>query len=150
MEAVSRLQSMVLHADPVLDAASFNAVIDTCGKNGELMLAFVIFWRMLQLGFQPNVITFSSLINSCCNASLLNSAMVMFRQMPLFGVSPNQITYNILVHAFAKANRFQQAARILEEFHHRIADCMLHYFRKHCCKMHSAIIARIRLRISFV
>ncbi|MCL7044671.1 hypothetical protein MKW94_006455 [Papaver nudicaule] len=76
---------------------TFNTLIDTYGKAGNLQEASETFGRMLKEGIVPNTVTFNTMIHICGNNGHLGEVASLMQKMEQLRCPPDTRTYNILI-----------------------------------------------------
>ncbi|CAL5365089.1 unnamed protein product [Camellia sinensis] len=94
-----------------LSSYTYNTLIDTFGKAGQLKEASETFARMLKDGIVPNTVTFNTMIHICGNRGQLEEVASLIRRMEELRCSPDTRTYNILIFLHAKHDDIEMAAK---------------------------------------
>ncbi|KAF3786558.1 Pentatricopeptide repeat-containing protein [Nymphaea thermarum] len=81
---------------------TYNTLIDTYGKAGQLQEASNLFNQMLKDGIVPNTITFNTMIHICGNHGLIEEADALLLKMEDLRCLPDARTYNILMSLHVK------------------------------------------------
>ncbi|XP_043698274.1 pentatricopeptide repeat-containing protein At3g23020-like [Telopea speciosissima] len=89
---------------------TYNNLIDTYGKAGQLKEASDTFAQMLKEGIVPNTVTFNTMIHICGNHGRLEEVTSLMQKMEELQCPPNTRTYNILISLHAKHNNIFMAA----------------------------------------
>lgn len=93
-----------------LSSYTYNTLIDTYGKAGQLREASDTFAWMLREGIIPNTVTFNTMIHICGNHGQLEEAASLMQKMEELRCPPDTRTYNILISLHAKHNNIDRAA----------------------------------------
>ncbi|ONK60598.1 uncharacterized protein A4U43_C08F20310 [Asparagus officinalis] len=89
---------------------TYNTLIDTYGKAGELKQASDTFARMLREGIAPDVVTFNTMIHVCGNHGFLQEVGALMSLMEEIRCFPDTRTYNILISLYTKSDDINTAA----------------------------------------
>lgn len=89
---------------------TYNMLIDTYGKAGELKQASDTFARMLREGIAPDIVTFNTMIHVCGNHGCLEEVSSLMTLMEEIRCFPDTRTYNILISLYAKSDDINSAA----------------------------------------
>ncbi|XP_059634035.1 pentatricopeptide repeat-containing protein At3g23020 [Cornus florida] len=98
-----------------LSSYTYNTLIDTFGKAGQLKEASETFSRMLRDGIVPNTVTFNTMIHICGNYGQLEEVVSLMHKMEELRCAPDTRTYNILISLHAKHDDIKMAAKYLTE-----------------------------------
>ncbi|KAF6148363.1 hypothetical protein GIB67_025582 [Kingdonia uniflora] len=98
-----------------ISAYTYNTLIDTYGKAGQLQEASATFARMLKDGIVPNTVTFNTMIHICGNHDRINEVISLMKRMEELRCSPDTRTYNILISLHAKHDDIHAAASYFTE-----------------------------------
>ena len=93
-----------------LSSYTYNTLIDTYGKAGQLQEASDTFAWMLREGIIPNTVTFNTMIHICGNHGQLEEVALLMQKMEELRCPPDTRTYNILIFLHAKHNNIDKAA----------------------------------------
>ncbi|KAL6989134.1 hypothetical protein U1Q18_014886 [Sarracenia purpurea var. burkii] len=99
------------HGHVPLSSYTYNTLIDTFGKSGQLKEASETFARMLKYGIVPNTVTFNTMIHICGNQGQMEEVTSLMRKMEELRCSPDTRTYNILISLHAKHDDIEMAAK---------------------------------------
>ncbi|KAF8388162.1 hypothetical protein HHK36_026828 [Tetracentron sinense] len=88
---------------------TYNTLIDTYGKAGQLQEASDTFVRMLREGIVPNTVTFNTMIHICGNHGHLEEVASLMHKMEELQCPPDTRTYNILISLHAKHDNIKMA-----------------------------------------
>ncbi|KAK9991926.1 hypothetical protein SO802_026911 [Lithocarpus litseifolius] len=99
-----------LHAHTTLSSHTYNTLIDTYGKAGQLKEASETFAQMLKEGIAPNTVTFNTMIHICGNNGQLDEVALLMQKMEELRCPPDTRTYNILISLHAKHDNISMAA----------------------------------------
>ncbi|KAF5207419.1 Pentatricopeptide repeat-containing protein [Thalictrum thalictroides] len=89
---------------------TYNTLIDTYGKAGQLQDASDTFSRMLREGSVPTTVTFNTMIHICGNNGQLEEVDSLMKMMEELRCPPDTRTYNILISLHAKHDKIDVAA----------------------------------------
>ncbi|XP_042516514.1 pentatricopeptide repeat-containing protein At3g23020 [Macadamia integrifolia] len=89
---------------------TYNNLIDTYGKAGQLKEASDTFSQMLKEGIVPNTVTFNTMIHICGNHGRLEEVASLMQKMEELQCPPDTRTYNILISLHAKHDNISMAA----------------------------------------
>ncbi|GAB2210216.1 hypothetical protein Drorol1_Dr00015476 [Drosera rotundifolia] len=92
-----------------LSSYTYNTLIDTYGKAGQLQEASETYNRMLESGVIPDVITFSTMMHLYGNHDRLEEVNAIMRKMEELDCLPDSRTYNILISIYSKHNDIDRA-----------------------------------------
>ncbi|GLT78651.1 hypothetical protein SLA2020_501800 [Shorea laevis] len=81
---------------------TYNTLIDTYGKAGQLKEASETFAMMLREGITPTTVTFNTMIHICGNHGLLEEVSLLMKKMEELQCPPDTRTYNILISLHAR------------------------------------------------
>lgn len=95
---------------PSLSSHTYNTLIDTYGKAGQLKEASEVFARMLGEGISPTTVTFNTMIHVSGNHGSLEEVTSLMKKMEELRIPPSTRTYNILISLYAKHNDITMAA----------------------------------------
>ncbi|OAY28032.1 pentatricopeptide repeat-containing protein At3g23020 [Manihot esculenta] len=93
-----------------LSSYTYNTLIDTYGKAGQLKEASETFAEMLRKGIVPTTVTFNTMIHICGNHGQLEEVALLMQKMEELRCPPDTRTYNILISIHAKHNDINMAA----------------------------------------
>ncbi|XAR53566.1 hypothetical protein NMG60_11022176 [Bertholletia excelsa] len=94
-----------------LSSYTYNNLIDTFGKAGQLKEASETFARMLKDGIVPNTVTFNTMIHVCGNHGCMQEVALLVCKMEELKCLPDTRTYNILISLHARNDDIEMAAR---------------------------------------
>lgn len=89
---------------------TYNMLIDTYGKAGELKQASETFAQMLREGISPDIVTFNTMIHVCGNHGFLQEVTSLMELMEEIRCYPDTRTYNILISCFTKSDDIYTAS----------------------------------------
>lgn len=89
---------------------TFNTLIDTYGKAGQLKEASDAFAQMLKEGIVPDIVTFNTIIHVSGNNGQLEEVDSLMELMKEIRCDPDTRTYNILISLYAKHDDITTAA----------------------------------------
>ena len=94
-----------------LSSYTYNTLIDTYGKAGQLKEASETFAQMLREGIVPTTITFNTMIHIYGNNDQLVEVDSLIKKMEELRCPPDTRTYNILIFLHAKNDKISMASR---------------------------------------
>lgn len=97
------------HSYVCLSSHTYNTLIDTYGKAGQLKEASETFTRMLKQGIAPTTVTFNTMIHICGNHGQLEEVTSLLQKMEELRCPPDTRTYNILISLHTKHNDMTMA-----------------------------------------
>ncbi|KAJ0981570.1 hypothetical protein J5N97_009825 [Dioscorea zingiberensis] len=89
---------------------TYNTLIDTYGKAGQLKEASNVFSQMLREGIVPDIVTFNTMIHISGNHGQLEEVSSLMEVMKELCCDPDTRTYNILISLYAKHDDITIAA----------------------------------------
>lgn len=92
-----------------LSSHTYNTLIDTYGKAGQLQEASATFLQMLKEGITPTTVTFNTMIHINGNNGQLNEVDTLMQKMEELGCAPDTRTYNILISIYTKHDNVRVA-----------------------------------------
>ncbi|EXB44177.1 hypothetical protein L484_010283 [Morus notabilis] len=98
-----------LNSNVCLSSHTYNMLIDTYGKAGQLKEASEVFAQMLREGKAPTTVTFNTMIHICGNNGQLEEVNSLMRKMEELRCPPDTRTYNILISLHAKHDNINMA-----------------------------------------
>ncbi|KAM7257537.1 hypothetical protein ACFE04_013278 [Oxalis oulophora] len=97
------------------DVALWNSLISSYGIHGFGEKAIKIFKEMINRGVAPSTITFVSVLGACSHAGLVEEGKMIFDSMhKKYGIRPRVEHYASMVDLLGRANRLDEAAKIIE------------------------------------
>ncbi|XP_010246343.1 PREDICTED: pentatricopeptide repeat-containing protein At3g23020 [Nelumbo nucifera] len=90
------------HPHMPFSSYTYNTLIDTYGKAGQLQEASETFAQMLKEGILPNTVTFNTMIHIYGNNGQLQEVASLMQKMEELRCLPDTRTYNILISLYAK------------------------------------------------
>lgn len=93
-----------------LSSYTYNTLIDTHGKAGQVKEASETFFRMLKEGIVPTTVTFNTMIHIYGNHDQLGEVRLLMEKMEELKCPPDTRTYNILISLHAKHDDIATAA----------------------------------------
>jgi len=111
--AVSLLRQLQHQKAVMVDAATYNCVLDVCMSNGAMQQAETIFQEMQQKKLQ-NLITYNTLMKGYAMKGDLTRARRLLQDMQEAGLKPNSASFNCLISAAVTGGDYQQAWTIFE------------------------------------
>lgn len=98
------------HENGCLSSYTYNTLIDTYGKSGQLKEASETFAQMLREGIVPTTVTFNTMIHIYGNNDQLGEVASLIKKMEELQCPPDTRTYNILIFLHAKHNNIKMAS----------------------------------------
>lgn len=92
-----------------LSSHTYNTLIDTYGKAGQLKEASKVFAQMLREGIAPTTVTFNTMIHICGNHGQLEEVTSLMLKMEELRCPPDTRTYNIIISFHAKQDNISMA-----------------------------------------
>lgn len=89
---------------PCYSLYTYNTLIDTYGKAGQLEKVSDTFNQMLREGVSPNVVTFNTMIHVWGKHRRMEQVASLMRTMEEFQCLPDTRTYNILISLYREIN----------------------------------------------
>lgn len=100
------------------DVVSWNSMISSYGIHGLGKKATEVFKEMLFSGCHPSPVSFVSVLGACSHEGLLEEGKKLFESMERdYGVYPSVKHYACLVDILGRANRLDEAAKVIENMH---------------------------------
>lgn len=93
-----------------LSSYTYNTLIDTYGKSGQLKEASETFAQMLREGIVPTTVTFNTMIHIYGSHDQLGEVASLMKKMEELRCPPDTRTYNILIFLHAKHDDINMAA----------------------------------------
>jgi pentatricopeptide repeat protein len=98
------------------DVVSWNSLISSYGIHGFGKRAIQIFKEMVSHGVSPSHVSFISVLGACSHAGLVEEGKMLFASMVNeHGIYPSMEHYACMVDLLGRANRLDEAAKIIEE-----------------------------------
>eukprot|EP00257_Ricinus_communis_P017145 XP_015575520.1 pentatricopeptide repeat-containing protein At3g46790, chloroplastic [Ricinus communis] len=98
------------------DVVSWNSLISSYGVHGFGKKAIQIFKDMTRNGVFPSPISFVSVLGACSHAGLVEEGKILFESMHKdYGMYPSVEHYACMVDLLGRANRLEEAAKIIED-----------------------------------
>lgn len=98
------------------DVVSWNSLISSYAVHGFGKKAIQIFQEMIHQGVSPSPVTFVSVLGACSHAGLVEEGKWLFDSMHKeHGIYPSVEHYACMVDLLGRANRLEEAARIIDE-----------------------------------
>ncbi|KAI4317928.1 hypothetical protein L6164_025754 [Bauhinia variegata] len=111
--ATSEVDCKVSHINVCLSSHTYNTLIDTYGKAGQLQEASETLARMIKEGIAPTTVTFNTIIHVYGNHGKLDEVSSLLQKMEALQCQPDTRTYNILISLHTKHNDVDMAAKYL-------------------------------------
>ncbi|GFS39207.1 tetratricopeptide repeat (TPR)-like superfamily protein [Actinidia rufa] len=98
------------------DVVSWNSMIWSYGIYGFGTKAIQTYKEMVVQGISPSPITFISVLGACSHAGLVEEGRIMFQSMVKeHRIYPNVEHYACMVDLLGRANRLDEAAKVIED-----------------------------------
>ncbi|KAJ4847108.1 hypothetical protein Tsubulata_040643 [Turnera subulata] len=97
-------------ANVSLNSYTYNTLIDTYGKAGQVKDAIETFEKMLREGTVPTRVTFNTMIHIYGNHGQLEEVASIMKKMEEVNCQPDTRTYNILIALHTKGDNINMAA----------------------------------------
>ncbi|KAK2993151.1 hypothetical protein RJ640_015338 [Escallonia rubra] len=98
------------------DVVSWNSMISSYGIHGFGGKAIEVFKEMLNSGVPPSPISFVSVLGACSHAGLVEEGKILFQSMVReHCIYPTVEHYACMVDLLGRANRLDEAAKIIED-----------------------------------
>merc|ERR550514_56265 len=97
---------------------TYNTLIDTCARAGEMAKVSKLFNDMCERGVDPDLITYSTVIKGYCVQGDLDQAVQLYTSMRKRGVKPDAILFNSILDGCARKQMrtlTEQVLRDMEE-----------------------------------
>ncbi|CAK8572906.1 unnamed protein product [Lathyrus sativus] len=111
MKAALELDERASFSNVSFGSHTYNTLIDTYGKAGQLKEASETFAKMLKQGIPPTTVTFNTMIHICGNHGRLEELSSLLQKMEELRCSPDTRTYNILISLHTKHNDIDMATK---------------------------------------
>lgn len=98
-----------------LSSITYNTLIDTYAKSGQVNEACQTFDQMLREGIVPTTVTFNTMIHMYGNNGQLEEVASLMRKMEYLQCPPDTRTYNILISLHAKHDNIIAAANYFKK-----------------------------------
>lgn len=97
------------------DVVSWNSLMSSYGIHGYGKQAIQVFHDMVNHGISPSPISFVSVLGACSHAGLVDEGKMLFSSMIReHGIYPSMEHYACMVDLLGRANRFDEAASLIE------------------------------------
>ncbi|KAL0533633.1 hypothetical protein IC582_027674 [Cucumis melo] len=98
------------------DVILWNSLFSSYGLHGYGRKAIEIFEEMIDNGISPSYISFVSVLGACSHAGLVEEGKKLFESMVKeHGIQPSVEHYACMVDLLGRANRLDEAAKIIED-----------------------------------
>lgn len=98
------------------DVISWNSLISSYGIHGFGKRAIQIFKEMIYQGVSPSHVSFVSVLGACSHAGLVEEGKMLFQSMVKeHNIYPSVEHYACMVDLLGRANRLDEATKIIEE-----------------------------------
>ncbi|KAL6902399.1 hypothetical protein ACP4OV_005275 [Aristida adscensionis] len=99
----------MMEGHPRYSLYTYNTLIDTYGKAGQLEKVSDMFGQMLREGVAPDVVTFNTMIHAWGKYHRMDQVASLVRTMEEFQCFPDTRTYNILISLYRESNDIDHA-----------------------------------------
>ncbi|XP_073301656.1 pentatricopeptide repeat-containing protein CRR2, chloroplastic [Primulina huaijiensis] len=97
------------------DVVAWNSMISSYGIHGFGSEALNVFNEMVILGVPPTPVSFVSVLGACSHSGLVDEGKSLFDSMVrVYGIHPSVEHYACVVDLLGRANRFDEATKIIE------------------------------------
>ncbi|CAI8601809.1 unnamed protein product [Vicia faba] len=103
----------ISYANVCLNPHTYNILIDTFGKAGQVRAVYEIFAKMIRQGVVPTTVTFNTMIHLYGNHGRIRKVSLLLQRMEELQCPPNTRTYTILISIYVKYNDINLAAKYL-------------------------------------
>lgn len=111
-----RLGENVFNQMEKRDVVSWNSMISSYAVHGLGSKALATFQEMVERGFSPTPISFISVLGACSHSGLVDEGKLLFESMVTeHGIRPSIEHYACVVDLLGRANRLDEAARIIAD-----------------------------------
>ncbi|CAL0328084.1 unnamed protein product [Lupinus luteus] len=93
-----------------LSSRTYNTLIDTYGKAGQVQAASETFAKMLEEGVAPTTVTFNTMIHLYGNHGHMDEVSLLLQKMKELQCQLDTRTYNILISMYIKHNNINLAS----------------------------------------
>ncbi|XP_042014245.1 pentatricopeptide repeat-containing protein At3g46790, chloroplastic-like [Salvia splendens] len=98
------------------DVVSWNSMISSYAVHGLGSKALATFQEMVKRGVSPTPVTFISVLGACSHSGLVDEGKMLFDSMTReHGIRPSVEHYACIVDLLGRANRLEEAARIIAD-----------------------------------
>ncbi|KAJ1411440.1 Tetratricopeptide-like helical domain superfamily [Sesbania bispinosa] len=108
-----QVDNEVLHTNVCFRSHTYNTLIDTFGKAGQLRAASETFAKMIKQGIGLTTVTLNTMIHLYGNHGRLRQVSLLLQRMEELQCLPDTRTYNILISLYVKHNSIDLAAKYL-------------------------------------
>lgn len=98
-----------------LSSYTYNTLIDTYGKSGQLKEASETFEWMIREGISPNTVTFNTMIHIFGSNDQLGEVASLIQKMEQLRCLPDTRTYNILISLHTRHDNIELAANYFKK-----------------------------------
>ncbi|XP_041018028.1 pentatricopeptide repeat-containing protein At5g18475-like [Juglans microcarpa x Juglans regia] len=114
-EAVDLFEEMVSKEQVLLDALTYNVLINGFYRVGKVYCVRKMMEFMRKNGCTPHVFNYSTLVNGFCKDKKLLEAKEVFDEKKSFRLKPDTISYSTLINCFCRAGKIDEATEFLKE-----------------------------------
>ncbi|XP_024517735.1 pentatricopeptide repeat-containing protein At2g33680-like [Selaginella moellendorffii] len=133
-------ESIETGSDPVI----WSALVSVHSVQGNTTRALEVFHAMLREGVHANGVTFLSLLAACSRAGMVDAGKRWFRAMiQVYGVVPGIEHHHCLVDMLGRANRLEEALRLVETMPYDPSVVTWTTLLAACEKWNNVVIGRI-------
>jgi len=101
----------VSYVNVCLNSHTYNILIDTYGKAGQIRAVCEIFARMIKQGVVPTTVTFNTMIHLYGNHGRIREVSSLLKRMEELRCLPDTRTYNILISVLVKHDKINLATK---------------------------------------
>lgn len=90
------------------NVVTFTAIINACGRGGNVEEAQTIFEAMKEFGVKPNVMTYNAMIDVYRKHGEHKLAQLTFQEMIQAGLQPTNVSFTCLMSSFKAAGAYDE------------------------------------------
>jgi len=106
----------MIAAEIQLSITTYNALIDACARNNDMVRVQPLMEDMARQGIEPNVITYSTIVKGYCQDNRLEKAFELLEEMKKSScLHPDEITYNTVLDGCARSGLWEKGIAVLED-----------------------------------
>ncbi|GAB2233268.1 hypothetical protein Droror1_Dr00002487 [Drosera rotundifolia] len=114
-KAVEAFERMVSEFRVEPDVHVYNKVMYVAVKTGLVMLARVVYQKMMKSGCEPSKWSYNILLDGLCKSGQMEDALRLFDEMTERAVVANSTTYTIVLYGLCRAKRMEDALRLYDQ-----------------------------------
>ncbi|KAH6807798.1 Pentatricopeptide repeat superfamily protein [Perilla frutescens var. frutescens] len=99
----------------VPNVTTFNKLMHTLCKKGDIRESEMLLDKVLKRGVLPNLFTFNIFIQGLCKKGLPDGAARMLENVTAEGLSPDVVTYNTLICGLCKSSKVVEAENYMNK-----------------------------------